>query len=480
MVIKAIETAYRDYKMRSRTEARWAIFFDTLGLAWEYEKEGFDLGTAGWYLPDFWLPGLQMWCEIKGTEPGDAELRKLQALAEGQSCNVLLLIGEPGPPKECEEAGYAFWRWNYEARLFVGDWPNAEAIAAYSPLSRPRIEELAEFLQEKADAGLITGPVPTFDGTQATLMQLIDLDRQYYRGKWGKAHPIWRWGFVIDDLIWCQRGPGQIGLSSGGSNRLAEHATDALLAAYRAARGARFEYGEQPSTAPPAQPAAKPSAGWAATWQNIMAEAQAEARANMAAQPPDLAELLTEDLITELQARGVRLIDKGTTLRCEAPRGVLTDELRTILAARKQGILYSLRLAAQPKATHTIAQLHAQLLLDQPVGVLDGKLANIRILPAEEQGTRVRARLIDRTGSASLKVSDAVYAATAPLWVPGNKVLLTGRIVHHDGDFAGVILLSADQSRASQSTSAILEVLAVQPRRPADPQADLEVSDAGA
>jgi len=51
--IKAIQTSYRGYLFRSRLEARWAIFFDALGLKWEYEPEGFDLGDAGWYLPDF-------------------------------------------------------------------------------------------------------------------------------------------------------------------------------------------------------------------------------------------------------------------------------------------------------------------------------------------------------------------------------------------------------------------------------------------
>ena len=68
--IKAIETVYKGYRFRSRLEARWAVFFDALGVKWEYEKEGFDLGEAGWYLPDFWLPGLNLWFEIK---PFDSE-----------------------------------------------------------------------------------------------------------------------------------------------------------------------------------------------------------------------------------------------------------------------------------------------------------------------------------------------------------------------------------------------------------------------
>jgi hypothetical protein len=53
--VKAIETAYKGYRFRSRLEARWAVFFDALGIVWEYEKEGFEL-PSGRYLPDFWIP----------------------------------------------------------------------------------------------------------------------------------------------------------------------------------------------------------------------------------------------------------------------------------------------------------------------------------------------------------------------------------------------------------------------------------------
>lgn len=63
--IKAIETEYKNYRFRSRLEARWAVFFDKIGIKWEYEKEGFDLGKSGKYLPDFWFPDFGAWCEVK-------------------------------------------------------------------------------------------------------------------------------------------------------------------------------------------------------------------------------------------------------------------------------------------------------------------------------------------------------------------------------------------------------------------------------
>ena len=51
--IKPIETIYNGYRFRSRLEARWAVFFDSLGVEYEYEPEGFELPGVGVYLPDF-------------------------------------------------------------------------------------------------------------------------------------------------------------------------------------------------------------------------------------------------------------------------------------------------------------------------------------------------------------------------------------------------------------------------------------------
>jgi hypothetical protein len=65
--LKPIETRAYGCRFRSRLEARWAVFFTTMGLKWEYEPEGFDMdGTL--YLPDFrvWTPqGAPIWYEVK-------------------------------------------------------------------------------------------------------------------------------------------------------------------------------------------------------------------------------------------------------------------------------------------------------------------------------------------------------------------------------------------------------------------------------
>lgn len=69
MTPKAIETEYAGHRFRSRLEARWAVLFDQMGWAWEYEPQGFELSSGERYLPDFWLPGLRMHAEVKPGPP---------------------------------------------------------------------------------------------------------------------------------------------------------------------------------------------------------------------------------------------------------------------------------------------------------------------------------------------------------------------------------------------------------------------------
>lgn len=70
--MKAIETEYNGYRFRSRLEARWAVFFDALGIRYEYEPEGFELSDGTLYLPDFYLPDSKSWFEVKGEMDPDS------------------------------------------------------------------------------------------------------------------------------------------------------------------------------------------------------------------------------------------------------------------------------------------------------------------------------------------------------------------------------------------------------------------------
>lgn len=100
---KAIQTAYRGYKFRSRLEARWAVFFDALGVKWDYEPEGFKFEENKWckmgetfYLPDFYIPDLAMYVEIKPYDLSDEEIYKCEMLRDHTNKPVIALIGTPG------------------------------------------------------------------------------------------------------------------------------------------------------------------------------------------------------------------------------------------------------------------------------------------------------------------------------------------------------------------------------------------------
>lgn len=81
----AIETVYNGLRFRSRLEARWAVFFDAMEVEYEYEKQGYE--AYGYrYLPDFYLPKLKCFAEVKGgSESLDADRQKLIALLDHAS-----------------------------------------------------------------------------------------------------------------------------------------------------------------------------------------------------------------------------------------------------------------------------------------------------------------------------------------------------------------------------------------------------------
>jgi len=70
--IKPKDTFYNGCHFRSRLEAKWAVFFDALGIRYQYEKEGYLIKEyydhKTWtYLPDFYLPDFKTWVEVKGS-----------------------------------------------------------------------------------------------------------------------------------------------------------------------------------------------------------------------------------------------------------------------------------------------------------------------------------------------------------------------------------------------------------------------------
>ena len=94
-MIKAIQTQYKGYNFRSRLEARWAVFFDALGIKWEYEAQGYDLGELGYYLPDFWLPEFDCWIEVKPTSEKHNEAFGYLAYFGNYIGPIICTIGTP-------------------------------------------------------------------------------------------------------------------------------------------------------------------------------------------------------------------------------------------------------------------------------------------------------------------------------------------------------------------------------------------------
>lgn len=101
-MVKAIPQIVDGVWFRSRTEARWATFFRLAGVPYQYEPEGFQLGTD-WYVPDFLLPTCPAYVEVKPVEPDEREIRVARALAATSRVPVLMAIGNP-----CQE-GRHLW-----------------------------------------------------------------------------------------------------------------------------------------------------------------------------------------------------------------------------------------------------------------------------------------------------------------------------------------------------------------------------------
>jgi hypothetical protein len=112
-VIQAIETHYAGCRFRSRLEARWSVFFDHAGIAWEYEPQGFVIDGRP-YLPDFLLTDCGTWVEVKGADDTlDHELMLTAAAhlpvippRREAGPNLLILGPIPKPPVATADLGW--------------------------------------------------------------------------------------------------------------------------------------------------------------------------------------------------------------------------------------------------------------------------------------------------------------------------------------------------------------------------------------
>lgn len=85
--LRPIQVKWHGCRFRSKLEAQWAVVFECIGLEWEYEPTGYDLGNGLWYMPDFAVAGLvgvgEGWAfvEVKGRMT-DLDRRKIDALSK--------------------------------------------------------------------------------------------------------------------------------------------------------------------------------------------------------------------------------------------------------------------------------------------------------------------------------------------------------------------------------------------------------------
>ncbi len=249
MDIKPIETVYNGYRFRSRLEARWAVFFDALGVKYEYEAEGYDLGEAGWYLPDFWLPEVGAWVEIKGDLSSEDEKKKCHLLASGTKKPVLLISGQPAHKPHFEEFPHIRIA-NYSLVVFFGyAWPCLKFFPFSSWVYKITFVSetvdggdnpaLYKFLKEKG----YNPPAPQLEYKDFSILEdqvkkYIEIDQEYFRKKYQKPHWKWEYGFSQKDLA-CNYIKNQIVFDIGDIPLSAE-----TINALDDAKQARFEHGE--------------------------------------------------------------------------------------------------------------------------------------------------------------------------------------------------------------------------------------------
>lgn len=129
-----LPTTYRGCRFRSRLEARWAVFFDHMGIGWQYEPQGYLIGGRP-YLPDFLLE-CGTWVEVKGSEQElDKPLLRAAALqlprmpATRERGPELLILG-PIPVTPVDADG-GEWAWLGLSPAGLPEFPDDPQLDVY-------------------------------------------------------------------------------------------------------------------------------------------------------------------------------------------------------------------------------------------------------------------------------------------------------------------------------------------------------------
>ncbi|TGB11571.1 hypothetical protein [Streptomyces sp. MZ04] len=129
LVIAALPTIYRGIQFRSLLEACWSATLDSLGIAWEYEPQMFELPSGAKYLPDFHLTEIGVWLEVKG--PGIPRVEKAYELGKMLACDCpiascdcrwpggeMVIVGHPPQPFDpWSDERYSHWPGRSKAKI---------------------------------------------------------------------------------------------------------------------------------------------------------------------------------------------------------------------------------------------------------------------------------------------------------------------------------------------------------------------------
>ena len=263
--IKPIPTWYKGHYFRSRLEARWAVFFDYLGIEWEYEKQGYEINGVP-YLPDFFLPNFGFF-EVKADDV-EYDCKTMQSLADYANCPVI--VGKNIlDPKTAESYGSmsgdeitsdlttyipALRRWIYGAAAITTRWGKVWR----------KNDEVCINLLDSYELGCLD---QGFKDKAKMLLRNVDfmidiIDNNFYCGfkgdgvekfpkemvTYGPHYIIWS-GQSLNNVVFMENDTtGEIKLADpinqGQKCELTKHRWYHIDGkAYKAARSARFEHG---------------------------------------------------------------------------------------------------------------------------------------------------------------------------------------------------------------------------------------------
>lgn len=92
--IQAKLTLHKNIFFRSKLEVKWAKLFENIGLSSIYEPCSVNT-RHGQYVPDFYLPSVKTWVEVKPVQPSKIELDKFIDVCVKHNEFGLLVQGFP-------------------------------------------------------------------------------------------------------------------------------------------------------------------------------------------------------------------------------------------------------------------------------------------------------------------------------------------------------------------------------------------------